>query len=300
MTGDEGERVLLVRELERVAREVDEHLSHYFSGDADEGALGRLRESMKYACDGGKRVRAFLVSEGVRFSRADGEGVAEGRLDVMMAVEMLHAYSLVHDDLPMMDDDDWRRHRPTVHKAYDEATAILCGDGLLTLAFEVLSGVSLPDSRARALVSVMARSCGYRGMVGGQAMDVGGEIGDVETLRRMQRLKTGELMACSLESGGIVGGVSLEGCKELRAVGLCLGEIFQVVDDILDVEGEDEETGKGKGRDEGKVTCYDFMESPREELRQKREDLAGLVVGWSEESRERILGFADILIMRRG
>jgi farnesyl diphosphate synthase len=184
-------------------------------------------------------------------------------------VELVHCYSLVHDDLPAMDDDDMRRGKPTVHKAYDEATAILVGDALQTLAFEIVADPTWqPDARIRAdLVLGLARASGLGGMVGGQLLDLtaegrfGAATMDVDDTLRMQAMKTGAILAFSVEAGAIVGGADKDQRASLLRYGLALGQAFQIADDILDREASPEAMGKatGKDKDAGKATLVDRL-----------------------------------------
>lgn len=218
---------------------------------------GHVVKAMRYAVlDGGKRLRPFLVCAAsnlfdVPFVRS---------LRIAAAVEMVHCYSLIHDDLPAMDDDDLRRGRPTVHKKFDEATAILAGDALLTEAFAVLADPKThADSNVRiALVQELARASGAAGMVGGQIIDLRAADLDLDDsgLRRLQNLKTGCIIACACRSGAVVGQAPSELVAALGAYGVALGLAFQITDDVLDVEGSSAETGKATGKDEasGKAT----------------------------------------------
>jgi farnesyl diphosphate synthase len=232
-----------------------------------EGAgSGRLMAAMRHAVlGGGKRLRPFLTVETARLLGAEGEGA----LRAGCAVELLHCYSLVHDDLPSMDDDDLRRGRPTVHRAFDEATAILAGDALQTLAFEVMADPRTdPDGAARAeLVSRLARASGLAGMVGGQMLDLAAEgrygaaqLGEPD-IRGLQAMKTGALLAFSVEAGAIVGRADPVRRKSLLAFGRALGTAFQVADDILDREASAAQLGKrtGKDREKGKATLVDVL-----------------------------------------
>ena len=218
-----------------------------------QGPEARLMSAMRYAAlGGGKRLRPFLVLETGRLFGVDERCL----LRVAAALECIHTYSLIHDDLPCMDDDDMRRGRPTVHIAYDEATAILAGDALLTIAFEILADPQThadPNIRI-ALVSRLAEASGARGMVGGQMMDmIAEELGDdIAAVTRMQRLKTGMLITYAVEVGALMGRASDEARHALSAYAHDLGLAFQITDDILDAEGSEDEVGKAVGKDEGR------------------------------------------------
>ncbi|ACA20898.1 Polyprenyl synthetase [Methylobacterium sp. 4-46] len=226
----------------------------------------RLMQAMRHAVlGGGKRLRPFLTIETARLLG----GPYPGALAAGGGIELVHCYSLVHDDLPAMDDDDLRRGKPTVHKAFDEATAILAGDALLTLAFELLADPAWqPDAGIRAdLVLGLARAAGLGGMVGGQLLDLGaeGRFGeaalDVDATLQLQAMKTGALLAVSVEAGAIVGGADAEQRAALLAYGRALGQAFQVADDILDREASAEAMGKRTGKDAaaGKATLVDRL-----------------------------------------
>lgn len=222
----------------------------------------RLVEAMRYATiGGGKRMRPLLTIAACDLFHVDRERA----LRVAMAVECVHCYSLVHDDLPCMDDDDLRRGRPTVHKAFDEATAVLAGDGLLTIAFEILADVEThEDPRIRIdLVKELASASGAAGMVGGQAMDIAAEetTFDLPATTRLQQLKTGALIAFCLEAGGIMGRATPEQRVHLRGYAHDLGLAFQIADDLLDVEGDIELVGKAvqKDTDAGKSTFVSLL-----------------------------------------
>jgi len=201
---------------------------------------------------GGKRFRPFLVIECARLCK----GPADAAAAVGAAFECLHAYSLVHDDLPAMDDDDLRRGRPTVHKAYDEATAILVGDGLQALAFELITSPPVPEPAAGPLARLLAEASGLAGMVGGQYRDLNALDLDEGGVRLMQAMKTGALIRGACEAGAVLSGADPEVRALLAGFGADLGEAFQLADDLLDLEGSAEETGKrvGKDAEEGKAT----------------------------------------------
>ncbi len=231
------------------------------------GHTARLDEAMAYAClGGGKRLRPLLVVAG-----ADLWGVPRGQsLRAAAAVEMLHCYSLAHDDLPCMDDDDLRRGRPTLHKAFDEATAVLAGDGLQAQAFAVLADPAThPDAGRRVeLVAGLAAAAGPRGMVGGQAIDLRaetlaarGETMDMAEIGQLQALKTGALITFAAEAGAILGGAAPAQRQALRSYAEAIGLAFQIADDILDHEGDAAEMGKRVGKDAaaGKATFVGLL-----------------------------------------
>jgi farnesyl diphosphate synthase len=241
--------------MARVAAEVESALQDLLP--TPDGAEARLAESMRYATlGGGKRMRAFLVIETAALFKVDRRCAAR----VGAAVEMLHAYSLVHDDLPAMDDDDLRRGKASTHKAFDEATAILAGDALQARAFEVLAEPdthSNPDARCE-LVAGLGAASGARGMAGGQMIDILAEGHDLtaEQIIRLQALKTGRLIQFSAEAGAILGRAPAMQRHMLAAYGRDLGAAFQIADDLLDATGTTEETGKTAGKDAaaGKAT----------------------------------------------
>jgi len=218
-----------------------------------------LVDAMRYAIVGGKALRAFLVLEGARLHGVDVRAASQAGL----AIECIHAYSLIHDDLPCMDDDDLRRGKPTVHKKWDEATAVLAGDALQALAFDVLTNpiVGAPDVSMR-LVRHMAHAAGHHGMVGGQMLDIeaeqktGGHT--LDEIEAVQNGKTGALIRWSATAGAELAGAD---AAPLRAFGDALGLAFQIADDILDVEGDAATVGKavGKDADAGKATFVSLM-----------------------------------------
>ena len=218
---------------------------------------GRLYDAMRYsALGGGKYIRPFIVGASARMF-----GVPEARaLRAGAAVEMVHAYSLIHDDLPAMDDDDLRRGRPSCHKAFDEATAILAGDALLTLSFEVLADERThPVAGVRSdLVAALAVCAGGRGMVGGQMIDLECEHADVgaDLIARLEKMKTGALIAFSSSAGAILAEAGSDARNSLETFGFERGLAFQITDDLLDVEGDETDVGKAVGKDAeaGKAT----------------------------------------------
>jgi farnesyl diphosphate synthase len=215
-----------------------------------EEAPAKLGEAMRYAVlDGGKRLRPLLV---LGAAESVG-GHAQAALRAGCAVELIHAYSLVHDDMPCMDNDVLRRGKPTVHVAFGEATALLAGDALQALAFELLTpeGVGIPDRTQGALCRLLAQAAGHAGMAGGQAIDlaaVGKSLNESE-LRQMHRLKTGALLQASVMMGAACGETSVAARHGLEAYGRALGLAFQVVDDILDVTADSATLGKTAGKD---------------------------------------------------
>ena len=270
----------LASRLAQTAGEIEALLDDLRAGAVREGEIARparLLAAMRHgALGGGKRLRPFLTVETARlFGVAPAQALRAGA-----AVELVHCYSLVHDDLPAMDDDDTRRGRPTVHKAYDEATAMLAGDTLLTLAFEVIADPAThPSGDVRAaLVLVLARASGLGGMAGGQMLDLAAEgrfeagatapLSEAE-IRRLQAMKTGALLAASVEIGAVLGGATPDQRAALAAYGRALGAAFQVADDILDVEASPEQLGKATAKDEGKgkatlVSALGLAEATRE------------------------------------
>lgn len=239
-------------------------------------AEARLYEAMRHGVlSGGKRLRPFMVMQSAKLFNVDP---ARARR-VAAAVEFLHCYSLIHDDLPAMDNSDLRRGVPTVHIRYDEATAILAGDALLTLAFEVLADVDThPDPHVRVeLVKKLAEASGPQGMVGGQMLDLIGEDEefDLGTISRMQRMKTGKLMAFACEAGAILGKADDAHKKALVNYAYDLGLAFQVTDDILDVESPSVFTGKPANQDE-KANKSTFVSTMgKEQAKARAEMLAG-------------------------
>ncbi|WP_368744664.1 polyprenyl synthetase family protein [Desertibaculum subflavum] len=266
-----------------VERELDHWLPH---ADTVEG---RLHAAMRYAALGpGKRMRPLLVVETARLFGVAAERAAPAAA----AIELVHAYSLVHDDLPCMDDDDLRRGRATVHRAFDEATAVLTGDALLTLAFEVMGDVSAgPDAAARCeLVVGLARAAGANGMVAGQAIDLAAETAEIDLIetRRLQALKTGALIGFSCEAGAILGRADLPARKALAAYAADLGLSFQITDDVLDLEGDEAAVGKKlrKDRKAGKVTFVDHLglDGAKREAQQLAQAAAGRLASFGERA----------------
>lgn len=229
---------------------------------APRGGEARVMEAMRYsALSGGKRLRPFLT-----VSSAELFGVSrDASLYTAAAIEFVHTYSLIHDDLPAMDDDDFRRGQPSCHKKYDEATAILAGDALLTLSFELLAMDDVhTDAAVRCeLIRSLAYAAGSRGMVGGQMLDMEAEHKrlSVDEIIRLQRLKTGEMFAVSCEAGAILGKAPRPQRNALQRYAHDIGLAFQITDDLLDAEGTREQTGKEVGRDRelGKATLVEAL-----------------------------------------
>ncbi len=257
---DTSHASLLQDSLAQIAADIDQEFDSLFQLPGD--ARDRLYAAMRHAAiGGGKRLRPLLVTATAALFHVDRK-VA---LRVGTAVEAIHVYSLVHDDLPCMDDDDMRRGKPTVHRAFDDATAVLAGDSLHALAFEILSSSHThtdPFIRGE-LVSTLAQASGPEGMAGGQMMDIEAEksVFDLPTITRLQALKTGALIAASVEMGAILGHIPPEGRTHLRGYARDIGLAFQIADDIMDVEGDPERAGKALQKDAkaGKGTFVSLM-----------------------------------------
>ncbi len=251
---------VLAEALEDTARDVDALFEQLLASPSDSRA--QLYDAMRHAAvGGGKRLRPLLVIAASRLFAVDYQCA----LRAGVAVEAMHVYSLIHDDLPCMDDDDLRRGKPTVHRAYDEATAVLAGDALHAMAFEWLADAAThADPFVRIeLCAELARAAGPAGMAGGQMMDLLAVQGDFDlaTVTRLQQLKTGALIAYSLEAGAILGRVPAEGRTPLRGYARDIGLAFQIVDDLIDVEGSAERAGKAVGKDAeaGKETFVSLL-----------------------------------------
>jgi farnesyl diphosphate synthase len=250
-------------DLERTATAVEQRLGALLQDSEPYGAGDvHLAEAMRYAAlGGGKRLRPFLLIQSARLF-----GLPEAdALDAACALECVHCYSLVHDDLPAMDDDGVRRGRPTTHIAFDEATAILAGDSLLTLAFEIVSAPethSDPEVRAE-LVHGLARASGWQGMALGQALDLSAENRDFtpEETAAMQALKTGALFRFACQAGAVLGKADEAGRDSLRRYATALGQAFQLADDLLDAQGDADAVGKAvsKDADRGKATLVALL-----------------------------------------
>jgi len=243
--------IALEAALRQVSTDVDALFDNLLGvpGDPREQLYLAMRHA---AIGGGKRLRPLLTFATARLFNVDRTCVTR----TGTAIECIHVYSLIHDDLPAMDDDDMRRGKPTVHKAWDEATAILAGDSLHALAFEVMSAEAThPDPYVRVeLIAELARAAGPSGMAGGQMMDLEAEKAsfDLPTVTRLQALKTGALIACSVECGAILGRLSPEARTGLRGYARDLGLAFQIADDLLDAEGDEAVAGKKLRKDDGR------------------------------------------------
>lgn len=241
---------ILQARLQTVAIEMETVLAQVLPEPA--GPQAPIMEAMAYALlNGGKRLRPFLLIETARMLGADNKGIWQAAA----ALECVHVYSLIHDDLPCMDDDDLRRGKPTVHKAYDEALAVLAGDALLTLAFEILTRDSVhPDPMVRLkLISELGESSGTHGMIGGQVIDIYANLSaqDEALITHLQALKTGALIHYGVSAGGRLAGAASHDLQSLSAYADALGLAFQIRDDILDVEGDSALMGKRTNKDAG-------------------------------------------------
>ena len=270
---------LLDAAFDQIRAEIDDLFADLLAVPPDPRA--RLFEAMRYAAiGGGKRLRPLLAVASAGLFHVDRRRAVR----VGLSAECIHVYSLIHDDLPSMDDDDMRRGKPTLHRAFDEATAILAGDSLHALAFEVLAGEAThEDPFVRSeLVAELASAAGPAGMAGGQMMDIGAPDGslDLAAVTRLQQLKTGALIGFCLEAGAIMGRVPPEGRLKLRGYARDVGLAFQIADDLLDEEGDEEKTGKkvGKDREQGKETFVTLL--GRERARQQAELLVGQAIGY--------------------
>ena len=246
--------------LDAIGAQMDSRFDRLLAVPDD--ARARLFQAMRHAAiGGGKRMRPLLVVASCDLFHVDRERA----LRVAVAIECVHVYSLIHDDLPAMDDDDTRRGKPTVHRAFDEATAVLAGDSLHALAFDVLADEAThEDPFVRAeLVRELARASGPSGMAGGQMMDLMAEREpfDLAATTRLQQLKTGALIGFAVEAGAIMGRVGDATRTKLRGYARSLGLAFQIADDLLDVEGDEAATGKavGKDADRGKATFVSLL-----------------------------------------
>jgi geranylgeranyl diphosphate synthase type II len=292
--------VSIARYLEESREKVDQTLDALMPREDSHPA--RLVSAMRYSLfAGGKRIRPILV---LTAAGAAG-GKDDNALRPACAVELVHTYSLIHDDLPAMDDDDFRRGHPTCHRAFDEGTAILAGDALLTMAFDLLSadGAAIKDSLRLRMVQELARAAGWRGMVGGQQVDMDSEGSepDLPLLEYIHTHKTGALIRCSVILGGLSADADDTTLKALSKFGEKVGLAFQVVDDILDVTATTEEMGKDQGSDaeRGKITYPGLfgLEGARERAFKLVEDAKSVVDG--VDITGRLAEIADYVLLRR-
>jgi farnesyl diphosphate synthase len=278
---------ILGRGLATIQREIDEAFDALLAPAPD--ARAPLVEAMRYAAiGGGKRVRPLLLVSVAELYGVDRrQAVRAG-----CAIEAIHVYSLIHDDLPCMDDDDTRHGKPTVHKAYGEATAVLAGDSLHALAFEILSAPEMsgdPFMRAE-LVHALACASGHGGMAGGQMMDMAAEGAgfDLQKVTRLQQLKTGALLGAAVEMGAVLGKIAPEGRGLLRSYARDVGLAFQIADDLLDHEGDEVKAGKGlrKDAEAGKATFVSLMgpEDARKQAAALAEQAIGHLAGYGKEA----------------
>lgn len=286
--------------LERAVSAVDARLHDYL---ATEGIAPRLIEAMNYVVfGGGKRLRPMLTCAAAHLRGA----AIEAALAPAAAVEMIHAYSLVHDDLPAMDDDDLRRGRPTCHVAYDEATAILVGDALQSLAFEAISTEPSLSAEARvAMVACLSRAAGAPGMVGGQMLDMAAEQRRIELpeLERLHAAKTGALISASVELGALAAGpLPDEELRALRSYASAVGLGFQIIDDVLDATADAETLGKTPGKDAaaGKSTYVTLLglDSARQQASEQLDTALAAIAPWGDRA-EPLERLAHLCIERR-
>ena len=288
-----AEPLPIAQKLAERAAEVETVLDEILTPATQDEEIARpanLLAAMRYGVlNGGKRLRPFLVMETASLLGADPSAAAR----VGAAIECLHCYSLIHDDLPAMDNDDLRRGQPTVHVAFDEATAILAGDTLLTLAFEVIAS---PQTKTDAdhrveLVHELTKAAGIGGMAGGQALDLAAETAqpDEAGIIKLQAMKTGALIRYSCEAGAILAGAPRQDRERLRRFGEAIGLAFQLADDLLDVTGDAEAVGKATGKDAalGKATLVGLhgQEWAQEQLSGLVSEATGLLEPYGESAR---------------
>ncbi|WP_421846269.1 polyprenyl synthetase family protein [Novosphingobium sp.] len=280
-------RDLLLPALKRIGEDIDSSFDALLPLAND--PRDRLIEAMRYAAiGGGKRLRPLLVSATASLFGAD-RAMA---IRVGTALEAIHVYSLIHDDLPCMDDDALRHGKPTLHVAFDEATAVLAGDALHDFAFEVLSDPNLSgDPFVRIeLVRTLALASGMNGMAGGQMMDMAAETAsfDLPTVTRLQQLKTGALLSAAVEMGAIIGRIPAEGRSHLRGYARDIGLAFQIADDLLDAEGDEQAAGKALRKDEnaGKETFLSLLgpERAREQAQMLVDQAVQFLASYGEEA----------------
>ena len=259
-----------------------------------------LSEAMRYSVlNGGKRLRPILVYLSSELGEANHDSI-----DTLAgSIELIHCYSLIHDDLPSMDDDDLRRGNPTTHKKYDEATAILAGDALQPLAFELISNLDTSDYNKITIVNCLATACGYSGMVGGQIKDIHSkEINTVQDLDIMHSQKTGRLIQASLETSGILSGLDQKDIEALNKYGEKIGLAFQIQDDIIDIESPSSISGKDQGSDinQNKITYPSIV--GLEESRTRARELASEakeMLHLSHKNADNLHKLADYIVQRK-
>ena len=264
---------------------------------SDDSILG---EAMRYSVlNGGKRLRPILVY----LSSELGEASHDSIDTLAGSIELIHCYSLIHDDLPSMDDDDLRRGNPTTHKKYDEATAILAGDALQPLAFELISNLDTSDSNKITIVNCLANACGYLGMVGGQIKDIHSkEINTVHDLDIMHSQKTGRLIRASLETSGILSELDQKDIKALSKYGEKIGLAFQIQDDIIDIESPSSISGKDQGSDinQDKITYPSIvgLEGSKTRARELASE-AKEILHLSQKNTDNLHKLADYIVQRK-
>lgn len=293
---------MLGRGLQRIQREVDAAFDAMLPLPGDSRDV--LVEAMRYAAiGGGKRVRPFLVVTVAELYGASHNAAIQAGC----AIEAIHVYSLIHDDLPCMDDDDMRHGKPTLHKAYDEAIAVLAGDSLHALAFDLLTSPEVgadPFTRAE-LCGALARASGHNGMAGGQVMDMmaDGTSFDLRAVTRLQQLKTGALLMAAVEMGAILAKVPEEARGHLRAYARDIGLAFQIADDLLDHEGDEAKAGKALRKDDaqGKSTFVSLMgaDKAREQARALSEQAVGHLASHGKEA-DMLRALARFIVEREG
>jgi len=264
---------------------------------SDDSILG---EAMRYSVlNGGKRLRPILVYLSSELGEANRDSI-----DTLAgSIELIHCYSLIHDDLPSMDDDDLRRGNPTTHKKYDEATAILAGDALQPLAFELISNLDTSDSNKITIVNCLANACGYLGMVGGQIKDIHSkEINTVHDLDIMHSQKTGRLIRASLETSGILSELDQKDIKALSKYGEKIGLAFQIQDDIIDIESPSSISGKDQGSDinQDKITYPSIvgLEGSKTRARELASE-AKEILHLSQKNTDNLHKLADYIVQRK-
>ena len=259
-----------------------------------------LTDAMRYSVlNGGKRLRPILV-----YLVSELGDVDDSSIDILAgSIELVHCYSLIHDDLPSMDNDDLRRGNPTTHKKYDEATAILAGDALQPLAFELLATIKTQDANKLAIIKSLAKACGHLGMVGGQIKDIhSGEIKNVEELDMMHSQKTGRLIQASLETSAILSGLDISEVNALKVYGKKIGLAFQIQDDIIDIESPPSISGKDQRSDieQDKITYPSIV--GLEKSKSKAKDLsdeAKEILQPLTKNTDKLCDLADYIVSRR-